>query len=53
MPRMTKADLESENDYLRSGLEKAQSIIDAALGYNDEEDGEQEDDKDDEDFEDD
>ena len=39
----TKAELEAENDDLRSKLEKAREIIDDALGIEDEEEEEEDD----------
>jgi hypothetical protein len=39
----TKAELEAENDELRAKLEEARAIIDEALGFDDEEDEDEED----------
>jgi hypothetical protein len=37
MPNVTKAELEQENEFLKSKLEEAQEIISDALDYEDEE----------------
>ena len=37
MPNLTKAELEQQNDFLKSKLEEAQEIISDALDYEDEE----------------
>jgi hypothetical protein len=47
MPRMTKAELEEENDLLRSKLEKIEREVQDALGYDDDDEGEENDDDED------
>lgn len=44
----TRQELESENEHLRTQLEMAQKIISEALGYDDDDDGADEDLQDDE-----
>ena len=46
MPRMTKQQLEEENEFLRQKLEAAHDAIEDALGYEDEDDDEEEYDED-------
>jgi hypothetical protein len=42
MSRLTKKELEEENDTLREGLEEAYDTLSAALGYEGDEEGEEE-----------